>query len=189
MLYRCEGEIPEMKGNRVKLRRLSPRDAEEMFKCWSDPEVRRYSDLPDMPDPASAGEMIRILNNLSLTDDGLRWGIEEATGRLIGSCGMNWWQMEGSYRGEIGCELSRPYWGCGYMRESVGLVIDYAFEDMGLNRLEALTDPRNERAGRLFQALGFTLEGRLKEYRHTESGFVDANLHALLRHEWDTYGM
>ncbi|MBE9916293.1 GNAT family N-acetyltransferase [Paenibacillus donghaensis] len=185
MPYSCEGEIPALEGERVKLRRLTSRDADEMFRCWSDPEVRRYADLPGMPDAASAAEMIRILNSLSLTDDGLRWGIENAAGKLIGSCGINWWQLEGAYRGEIGCELSRPYWGCGYMSEAVSLVVEYAFEEMGLNRIEALTDPRNERAGRLFQALGFMLEGRLRQYRHTDKGFVDADMYAILRHEWE----
>ncbi|MCJ8011770.1 GNAT family N-acetyltransferase [Paenibacillus sp. KQZ6P-2] len=185
MTYRCEGEIPVLGGERVKLRRLSSKDAEAMYRNWSDPEVRRYSDLPEMPDVSAAGEMIRILNSLSQTDDGLRWGIEDADGRLIGSCGLNWWQLEGAYRGEIGCELARPFWGKGYMREAVELVLDYAFEDMGLNRIEALTDPRNIRAGRLFESLGFTLEGRLRQYRQTDSGFVDANMYALLREEWE----
>lgn len=185
MPYRCGGEVPVLPGERVSLRPLTPVDAEPMFECWSEPEVRLFSDLPDMPDPGAAGEMIRILNGLSLTEDGLRWGIETHTGVLVGSCGLNWWQLEGAYRGEIGCELGRAYWGKGYMREAAALMIGYAFRIMGLNRLEALTDPCNLRAGRLFQSLGFTLEGRLKQYRHTDRGFVDANMHALLRKEWE----
>ncbi|MDR9852563.1 GNAT family protein [Paenibacillus sp. VCA1] len=184
MLYRCEGSIPELEGERVILRRLSARDAQAMYECWADPEVRRYADLPDMPNAEAAAEMIGLLNRLSLTDDGLRWGIHASDGGLIGSCGLNWWQLEGAYRGEIGCELASAYWGRGYMREAVGLLIDYAFGEMGLNRLEALADPRNERAGRLFHALGFTLEGRLRQYRHTDQGFVDADMHALLRPDW-----
>lgn len=185
MPYRSGGEVPVLSGERVFLRPLTPADAEPMFECWSDAEVRLFSDLPDMPDPGAAAEMIRILNGLSLTEDGLRWGIETHTGELVGSCGLNWWQLEGAYRGEIGCELGRSYWGKGYMREAVALMLGYAFRIMGLNRLEALTDPYNQRAGRLFQSLGFTLEGRLKQYRHTDRGFVDANMHALLREEWE----
>lgn len=185
MPYKCEGEIPGLAGDRVKLRPLALNDAMLMLECWSDPEVRRYSDLPEMQDAAAAAEMIRILNGLSLTEDGIRWGIEAEDGTLIGSCGMNWWQLEGAYRGEIGCELARPYWGKGYMREAVKVVLGYSFNVMGLNRLEALTDPRNVRACRLFESLGFKLEGMLRQYRHTDSGFVDANLHALLRDEWE----
>lgn len=186
MTYRCEGRIPELRGERVTLRPLCRSDAEAMFACWSDPEVRRYADLPDMPSAAEAGEMIGILNDLSLTEDGIRWGIEAENGRLIGSCGLNWWQLEGAYRGEIGCELARSFWGQGYMREAVALLMAYAYAVIGLNRLEALTDSRNVRAGRLFQSLGFRLEGTLKQYRHTDSGFVDADMYALLRHEWKT---
>lgn len=187
MPYSCEGNIPELEGERVVLRRLAARDAQAMFECWSDPEVRRFADLPRMPDAAAAEELIGLLNRLALTDDSLRWGIQAPDGSIIGSCGLNWWQLEGAYRGEIGCELSRPFWGGGYMREAIGLVIDYAMEEMGLNRLEALTDPRNDRAGRLFRALGFTLEGRLRQYRHTDQGFVDADMHAMLRRDWEKF--
>lgn len=41
--------------------------------------------------------------------------------------------------------------------------------------------------GRLFRALGFTLEGRLRQYRHTEQGFVDADMHAMLRRDWEDF--
>lgn len=134
MPYSCEGNIPELEGERVVLRRLAARDAQAMFECWSDPEVRRFADLPRMPDAAAAAELIGLLNRLALTDDSLRWGIQAPDGSIIGSCGLNWWQLEGAYRGEIGCELSRPFWGEGYMREAIGLVIDYAMEEMGLSQ-------------------------------------------------------
>ncbi|MEI0739640.1 GNAT family N-acetyltransferase [Paenibacillus sp. JTLBN-2024] len=113
MPYSCEGNIPELEGERVVLRRLAARDAQAMFECWSDPEVRRFADLPRMPDAAAAAELIGLLNRLALTDDSLRWGIQAPDGSIIGSCGLNWWQLEGAYRGEIGCELSRPFWGGG----------------------------------------------------------------------------
>lgn len=185
MLYQCKGEVPELAGTRIKLRPLKEEDAQAMYECWSDESVRRFSDLPDMPDAAAAAEMINLLNSLSLTEDGLRWGIIAPSGVLIGSCGFNWWQIEGAYRGEVGCELSRDYWGQGYMREALGLIIRYGFHVMYLNRIEALTDPRNERAGKMFRSLGFKVEGCLRQHRHTASGFVDALVHSLLRDEWE----
>ncbi|MNY82588.1 ribosomal-protein-S5-alanine N-acetyltransferase [compost metagenome] len=52
---------------------------------------------------------------------------------------------------------------------------------MGLNRIEAFCHPVNLRAQRLFQSLGFQREGLLREYRHTDAGFQDVVLYALLR--------
>ena len=185
MSYQCSGHIPELEGSRIRLRPLEEGDAPALYACWTDEEVRKYSDLPDLPDESAAAELIRLLNRLAATEDGLRWGILLPEAGIIGSCGFNWWQLEGAYRGEIGCELARPHWGKGYMREAIGLMLGFGYRTMGLNRIEALTDPRNERAVRLFGSLGFTAEGRLRQYRHTASGFHDALLHSLLREEWE----
>ncbi|GAF09603.1 GNAT family N-acetyltransferase [Paenibacillus pini] len=155
MLYVCRGYIPELTGKRLRLRMLEAGDAEDMLRCWADEDVRKFADLPSMPDQKSAVEMINVLNHFAETDDGIRWGIMNESGRIIGSCGFNWWQLEGAYRGEISCELSRDYWGHGYMHEALGLLIDFGFHVMGLNRIEALTHPENTKANRLFQSLGF----------------------------------
>ncbi|MNC76580.1 ribosomal-protein-S5-alanine N-acetyltransferase [compost metagenome] len=67
------------------------------------------------------------------------------------------------------------------MREALELMLDYGFTVMGLNRIEAFCHPDNIRAQRLFQSLGFQREGLLREYRHTDAGFQDVVLYALLR--------
>lgn len=127
--------------------------------------------------------MIALLLQMAREEESLRWSIALQGGEIIGSCGYNQWQLQGTYRGEIGCELSPAYWGQGYMREALELVLDFGFGPMGLNRIEALCHPGNVRAHRLFQALGFGQEGLLRQYRHTASGFQDAALFALLRSE------
>ncbi|MNY81695.1 hypothetical protein D3C86_2233830 [compost metagenome] len=67
------------------------------------------------------------------------------------------------------------------MREALELMLDFGFDTMGLNRIEALCHPGNTRAAGLFRALGFSEEGLLRQYRHTGAGFLDAALFALLR--------
>jgi ribosomal-protein-alanine N-acetyltransferase len=69
------------------------------------------------------------------------------------------------------------------MTEALGLVLDFGFNIMGLNRIEALCHPDNIRAERLVSALGFQKEGVLRQYRQTASGFQDVVLHALLRED------
>lgn len=185
-MYQCQGIIPELSGSRIRLRRLTERDADDLYRCWADERTSRYLYLPPITDQQDAKDLILLLNELAESDDSIRWGIElQDSGKIIGSCGYNGWQLKGAYRGEFGCELASPYWGRGYMREAAFLAIGYGFQAMGLNRIEALSDVRNEQASGFFRRFGFAQEGVLREYRHTSTGFVDVNVFSMLHSDWE----
>jgi ribosomal-protein-alanine N-acetyltransferase len=154
-----------------------------LFDIWTHPAVAPWLDTPPLASVREAEDLIARLLLLAREEESLRWSIALPGGEIIGSCGYNQWQLPGAYRGEIGCELSPSYWGQGYMREALELVLDFGFGTMGLNRIEVLCHPGNKRAHGLFQGLGFRQEGLLREYRHTSSGFQDTALFALLRSE------
>ncbi|MNI42909.1 putative ribosomal N-acetyltransferase YdaF [compost metagenome] len=184
-MYECGGNIPVLESKRLRLRRMERSDAETMFRYWSDPEVVRYMNMPPFASVEDSYEMINLLNGLSESEDALRWGIElKENGVLIGSCGYNVWQLSGAYRGEIGYDLGRNYWGCGYMAEALQVMFSFGFGSMGLNRIEALIDPRNDNSRRLICKLGFVEEGLLREYQKTTSGFVDLMIYSLLQKEF-----
>jgi ribosomal-protein-alanine N-acetyltransferase len=173
--------IPALNGHRVKLRGLAAGDADALFRIWSHPQVAPWLDTPPLSSAEDAEHLIEVLLQMAREEDSLRWSITGPGGGTIGTCGYNYWQLAGAYRGEIGCELSPAYWGQGYMTEALKLVVNFGFDTMELNRIEAFCHPGNNRAGGLFQALGFRQEGLLRQYRHTSSGFQDVVLYALLR--------
>ncbi|MEN1990071.1 GNAT family N-acetyltransferase [Paenibacillus hubeiensis] len=184
-MYRCKGRIPELETRRLLLRKMRRRDAAQMFEWWSDREVTRYMNLSPMLGTSEAADMIALLNQMAGEEEAIRWGIElKATGRLIGSCGYNTWQLGGAFRGEIGYELGREHWRQGYMTEAFSVLLPYGYETMGLNRIEALVDPRNEASGRFLSHQGFTREGLLRQYQHTSTGYKDMDMYSLLYDEW-----
>lgn len=184
-MYKCEGQIPVIESERLRLRRMERSDAERMFQIWSDPEVVKYMNIPPFASVEDTLEMIQLLNGLSESEDALRWGIElKEDGQLIGSCGFNVWELSGAYRGEIGYDLGREYWGFGYMSEAMRMLLSYGYQTIGLNRIEALVDPRNSASRRLLQSFEFTEEGLLRQYQKTEDGFVDLLIFSLLRQEY-----
>ncbi|MNV75986.1 putative ribosomal N-acetyltransferase YdaF [compost metagenome] len=63
-------------------------------------------------------------------------------------------------------------------------MLSFGFGTMGLNRIEALIDPRNDNSRRLIRRLGFMEEGLLREYQKTESGYVDLMMYSLLQNEF-----
>ncbi|GIP23653.1 GNAT family N-acetyltransferase [Paenibacillus sp. J22TS3] len=190
-MYRCRGEIPDLETSRLRLRKLEDRDASALFQIWGNSDVVRFLNMARLESIQETREMIDLLNGLSESEDTLRWGIElKETGGLIGSCGFNIWQLSGADRGEIGYDLGKPYWGQGYMPEALSANLKFGYSVMGLNRIEALVLEENKASQRVLDKLGFKPEGLLREYQRNEQGegYIDLQLHALLKREYREWG-
>lgn len=176
--------IPVLHTKRLMLRPLRLEDAPALLRCWSDPRTARWLGIPPVETAEEASALVALLLQLAGEEQSLRWSVALPDGEALGTCGLNFWQLEGAYRGELGCELAPDAWGRGYMHEALQEVLRFGYGTMGLNRLEAYCHPDNTRAARLFERLGFVREGVLRQYRHTADGFQDAAVYALLRSEW-----
>jgi [ribosomal protein S5]-alanine N-acetyltransferase len=71
------------------------------------------------------------------------------------------------------------------MHEALSALLDYAFTELNLNRVEADTDPRNERSARLLDRLKFSKEGLFRERCIVDGEISDAAMYGLLRREWN----
>jgi hypothetical protein len=67
------------------------------------------------------------------------------TGRLIGGVGLDGSTGDDSEEPALGYWLGEPYWGNGYAREAVAVVIDYGLRTLGVETIRAYTDPSNLR--------------------------------------------
>lgn len=75
--------------------------------------------------------------------------------------------------GTLGYWMGAPFAGKGVMREAISLILPFAFEDLGLQRLEATVMPENERSLRLLRALGFREIGLSKMNMQIEGAWRD----------------
>ncbi|TWE11340.1 NUDIX hydrolase [Rudaeicoccus suwonensis] len=78
--------------------------------------------------------------------------------------------------GQLSWALFPAYRGRGLAQQSVRMLIDYAFADLGLRRVEAYVDPRNRRSLRTASAAGLRKEGLLRDYELRPDGWSDAFL-------------
>lgn len=76
-------------------------------------------------------------------------------------------------------------WGQGYAREVCQAVIGYCFDKLDMNRIGVEIYDYNERSIRLFESLGFRLEGRLRQNVLKKGRFADELLYGLLKSEWN----
>jgi RimJ/RimL family protein N-acetyltransferase len=78
----------------------------------------------------------------------------------------------------------RDYWGRGYGRESVRLLLQYCFRQLDLHRVSAETFEYNTAWQDLVEGMGFTKEGAAREYLYRDGQFWDKHLYAMLAREY-----
>jgi [ribosomal protein S5]-alanine N-acetyltransferase len=84
----------------------------------------------------------------------------------------------------LGYHIGAPFARQGYMREGLGLVLDYAFRQLRLHRLEANIQPENVASIALVQTLGFQREGYSPRYLKLGGRWRDHQRWALLAEDW-----
>lgn len=102
----------------------------------------------------------------------------------MGSCGYHNVKLE-HRRAEVGYELGQQFWGKGVMQEVMGAVLQYCFETVGFNRIEAFVTVGNIRSINTLEKLGFKVEGVIREYEFAKEKFQDQVILALLRKDWE----
>ena len=170
---------------RLALRPFRHSDAADLFAVYSDPEVFRYIPIGDWKHVDEAHQ--RIARDINMMGEGsyIRLAVERSEdARVIGEVLLFNFALENK-RAELGYALARSAWGCGYVAEALPPLLRYGFGQMGLNRIEAIVDPRNAASGRVLERLGFTLEGVQRERYVVRGETKDGGLYSLLRREWE----
>jgi len=78
----------------------------------------------------------------------------------------------------IGSEVNRNK---GLGTEAMALLLEYAWRDLGLNRIQLTVRTDNERAKRSYQKSGFRVEGKMRDAVFVDGEFRDLELMAILR--------
>lgn len=115
----------------------------------------------------------------------IKWEIiEQASGLVIGSCGFHNW-FEHHERAEIGYNLHPQFRGKGFMLEALRGIINYGFNKMRLNRIEAFIGTWNQASINVVNRLGFAKEGLLREHYKADGKIDDSLIYGLLKKDWN----
>ena len=176
--------FPILETDRLILRQVTQDDANSLLKYLSDKDVMKYVGLEPFKSIDDALDEISWYKSIFEKRTGIRWGITlKGQGEVIGSCGfLN--LVSQHYRSEIGVE-SGEHWGKGIASEAFEAVIRYGFEQMNLQRIEALIEPPNKPSQKLAEKQGFIREGLLKNYEFNCGKFDDLYMYSLLKQDFN----
>ena len=174
-------KMPILRTKRLTLRRMSVSDSADMYEysrkssvtkylLWHEheSEYQTYNFLSDVSDWYKRGEYYDWA--VTLTD----------SGKMIGTCGFTSFDFEHG-RAEVGYVLNPDFWGRGIATEAVGAVIEFAFDELGANRVEAHFIEGNNASLRVMEKCGMTFEGYLKQYMLIKGEYKNIGFAAITR--------
>ncbi len=144
---------------RLILRHLLPDDLDDLYALYRDPEIRRYFPEGTLTYAETREELEWFLNGHPAHPElGLWATVNKEDGCFIGRCGLLPWTIDGQPEVEVAYLLAKPYWGKGLASEAARAIRDYAFEQLGLNRLICLIDRENQASIGVALNLGMRFE-------------------------------
>jgi ribosomal-protein-alanine N-acetyltransferase len=175
---------PTLHTARVRLRPITDEDAADLFALHSNAHVLRYWDSPPWMEREVADRFVATCRQIEDEGSGARVAIERASdGAFLGWCGVTKWNP--THRSaSMGYCLTEAAWGHGYATEAGRALLQWAFDTLDLNRVQAEADTRNVASARVLEKLGFLREGTLREDCVVNGDVSDSWVYGLLRREW-----
>jgi [ribosomal protein S5]-alanine N-acetyltransferase len=148
--------MPVLQTQRLTLRQFESEDVDALATILSDPETMRYYPTPF--DRAGVADWIqRNQTRYANHGHGLWAMIRNATGELIGDCGLVRQSVDGADEIEIGYHVRRDLWGHGYATEAARACRDHAFATLRTDRLISLIRPENLASRRVAEKNGMSI--------------------------------
>ena len=164
------------------MRRFRPEDAQAMYANWaSDDEVTKYLTWPSHTNVDISQWVVNDWVSSYDKDDFYQWAIE-FEGQVIGSISVAG-KDDDVQKAHVGYCIGRNWWRKGIMSEALKAVMDYLFDEVGMNRIEACHDPNNPNSGRVMVKCGMKYEGTHRQSGWNNQGVCDEAFYALLKTE------
>ncbi len=144
--------MPMLETGRLLLRPFKERDLDEYAAIMADPEVARFLGHEPLSRDDAWRSMATFLGHERLRGWTNNAVVEQATGRLLGRCGL--WRPEGWPGLEVGWTLGPFAWGHGFATEAAVAWRDWAFDVLQVDELISVVHRDNARSARVAERIG-----------------------------------
>jgi RimJ/RimL family protein N-acetyltransferase len=171
---------------RLRLRANTPADLDNLHGLFGREDVSRYL----MWEPMSREAAIKLLERrvaqsaMQAEGEAIALVVEDrATAGFLGEV-ILMWKSEESRQGEIGWALHPDAHGKGYATEAAREMLRMGFDGLGLHRIAAECDPRNDASIRVMERLGMRREAHHVDNLWLKGEWVGSVIYAILADEW-----
>lgn len=173
--------------DRLVLRRYIRDDAQAMYRNWASRDiVTKFLTWPTHTSTEVTRSIIDEWVNAYSDDNCYHWAIviKDNGDEPIGDIAVVEIKEKASVA-HIGYCISNDWWNKGITSEALRAVIDFLFDVVGFNRVEARHDSNNPNSGKVMQKCGMKYEGTLRSSDWNNQGICDACYYGLLKAERD----
>lgn len=178
-------DFPVLETDRLKLRKLTSEDAEDIFEYACDSEVAYFLIWEPHKSVNDSLEFIKFTENEFESNSSIIWGIElKGDNKIIGTIDLR--GFTNSHRcGDVGYAISQKCWGHGIVSEAFKALIDFGFGKLNLNRIEAHCEHENTGSWKVMEKAGLQYEGTLREKVFIKNKFRTMNMYSILKSDWE----
>ena len=153
-----------LESERLIFRKITQDDFDELAVMLRDPEVMtawEHTFSNEQIQKWIDNQILRYKEHIV----GYFAAIRTDTGEFIGQMGLMWSDFDELRALEIGYMLKREFWGTGYAKEGAAALAEYAFNQIGVNKVYCSIRPENKRSVRVAEQIGMKAEGSfIKQY-------------------------
>jgi diamine N-acetyltransferase len=176
-------------GKRVRLRGIEREDLPRFVAWLNDPDVYQNLLLHAALSMVEEEAWFEQMKQHPAEEHPLVIEVDSPQGWIpIGNTGFNAidWRERSA---EIGIFIGeKRFWGQGYGREAMQLMISHGFTNLNLNRIFLRVFETNQRAIHCYENAGFVHEGRLRQARFHGDHYIDVILMSVVRSDWQWSG-
>jgi len=175
--------LPMLAGATVTLRELRASDAPSLFALLTTEEVSRFISPPPSTVDGFEKFIAWTLRQRSVGSYACFAVTIDSTDTAIGIFQLR--QLEPGFgTAEWGFAIGSAYWGSGVFQEGAELLVRFAFETVGVHRLEARAAVRNGRGNGALRKIGAVQEGLLRKSFLKNGEYLDQALWTILQEDW-----
>jgi RimJ/RimL family protein N-acetyltransferase len=170
---------------RLELRPIELDDKYQIYAYRSDSEVSRYQSWkPKTIEEVHEFISTKIQREPNILNTWMQFAIcTRADHKLVGDCGIHFLEND-SNQVEIGITISKQNQGMGYGAETLSVIFDYIFLNLGKHRIIASADPKNTASIKLLEKMKMRKEAHFIKSICIDGEWVDDVIYAILAIEW-----
>ncbi len=173
-----------LESNRLLLRKICMSDVEDMYDYSRRPETSRYLLWSSHSSISVTSETLKFILNEYENDRFHDFAVVlKSSGKMIGTTGFTSVDEKNACA-EIGYVLNPDYHGQGIATEAVALLLNFAFCEVGFNRIEAKFMPENLPSRKVMEKCGMTFEGVLRSKMFIKGEFRNIGISSILSSEY-----